>query len=203
MNPDSILAIFSKFSQLNTVISESLSLLADSANEETPNDSWKELADWDIENYLPQFEEWLKNTLLTVDNTPECTAVYFLLFDTLLNENTWGQDVYVHPSENFHTEDTFEEWNRDKSNQRSNNPIYLDIVHKVKFFEHINGYSDYAIPLLLTGALIYGTTKKLCQEEKLKFSKDIGFGIGYRYGDSFNLAIIQNNKLVPKIERLI
>ncbi len=202
MNAWEILSIFENLPKVKSPTLDSLAALADCANKDTPSDVWGLLRNWSTHQYIDDMKHWLHSLFVRFNNDDEINAVYFLLFDTEFGNELEGQDLYVYPAESSFDEETYEMWDRPEPIERSKNSAFEWIAENIEAFLNINGFSDYAIPLLFSGAAIFETMKNLCDSNELHLDRDISFGVGYTYGDAFNLGTIVNGKLSPNIDRI-
>ena len=202
MNPMVVESLFKKLSKTTSPTKETLSLAADTANKETPNPAWETLTAWDIKPHVESMKTWVHNALTSLNNNNEVKAVYFLLFDTELEGGIHGQDLYPHLAEVRFDPKTYEDWEKPEPLERSGNNAFVWIAEQMKTFIEIDGYADYGLPLIYSGAALYEAVNELCKSGELKSAKGISIGVGYRWGDAFNLGKIGNLKFIASVKRL-
>ena len=202
MNPTAVESLFKKLPKTTSPTKEILSLLAATANKETLNPAWDRLTTWDVKPHVESMKAWVHDILIPLDKNDQAKAVYFLLFDTELENGIHGQDLYPHLAATGFNPKTYEDWEKPEPLQRSGNDAFLWIAEQMKTFIEIDGFADYGLPLIYSGAALYEAVNELCKSEKLKPAKGITIGVGYRWGDAFNLGKIGNLKLTASIKRL-
>lgn len=176
--------------------------LADSADRETHDGVWNQLRNWELSSYLDTMRSWVKTALMDVSKSKETRSAYFLLFDTELGPNLHGQDLYVHLANDRLNERTYEEWDKPEPVEQSKNEAFHWLGQHMTSFVNKNGYADYSIPLVFSGAALFETINTLCAERELKDAKRLWVGVGYRWGDAFNLGEIGSTKLIANVKRV-
>ena len=189
MNAWVIMGIFENLNNSDHPVKEALQDLSESGNKETPNDKWEELPQLANKEHLHSLAEWVRTIYMEAAQIENVRSVFFLLEEEYIDGSV-VRDIHVYLSEVEHTSHSYEEWSKGESLGKSQNQAFSAISEAVDKFEDINGMSDYAIPLLYSGAAVYDATICVCKDPSFKLKKDLTIAVGYVYGDCFQLGKI-------------
>ncbi len=191
MTPWLIMDIFEALDSFKYPTKEALQSLAESANGESPSDEWESLVNFGGSEYVDSMTDWLNGVYIQLGQNSENHAVFFLLEDVGQTDFEITQDIFAYSSKTTHDADSYENWTPGHCIGYSKNSVFIAISNEVDSLKNINGFSDYAIPLLFSGAVIVEGTRRLCEDRAFRLNQDIAIYVGYRYGDCFQLGKIK------------